>query len=38
VGDTAQVTTRLDEGSWRGFVAAHPDGNIFHTPEMFEVF
>lgn len=33
-----QITRRLDESIWRDFVDFHPQGNIFHTPEMFEVF
>jgi lipid II:glycine glycyltransferase (peptidoglycan interpeptide bridge formation enzyme) len=28
----------LDENIWRQFVDRHPNGNIFHTPEMFQVF
>ena len=28
----------LPAADWRQFVASHPAGNIFHTPEMFEVF
>jgi lipid II:glycine glycyltransferase (peptidoglycan interpeptide bridge formation enzyme) len=28
----------IDEASWRAFVTRHPQGNIFHTPDMFEVF
>ncbi len=33
-----QVVQHLDEGPWREFVDYHPQGNIFHTPEMFQVF
>ena len=33
-----QILHSLDEDRWRDFVATHPDGNIFHTPEMFRVF
>lgn len=33
-----QVVRQLDEGRWREFVENHPQGNIFHTPEMFRVF
>ena len=29
---------QLDERPWREFVDNHPQGTIFHTPEMFEVF
>ncbi len=28
----------LDEKAWGKFVAGHPKGNIFLTPEMFQVF
>ncbi len=31
-------STALDKAVWRRFVDEHPAGNIFHTPEMFEVF
>jgi serine/alanine adding enzyme len=33
-----QVVQSLPEASWRRFVDAHTESNIFHTPEMFEVF
>jgi serine/alanine adding enzyme len=33
-----RVVQRLDENDWRRFVDGHPQGNIFHTPEMFQVF
>lgn len=33
-----KVVRCLDEKIWRCFVNDHPDGNIFHTPEMFQVF
>jgi serine/alanine adding enzyme len=36
--DGFRVTRRLDEQPWRDFVATHPGTNIFHTPEMAEVF
>jgi serine/alanine adding enzyme len=32
------VVRRLDKGQWRDFVDRNPKGNIFHTPEMFQVF
>lgn len=35
---TATVVNELSEIVWRRFVDQHPAGNIFHTPEMFEVF
>ena len=28
----------LPVAEWRQFIQEHPDSNIFHTPEMFEVF
>lgn len=33
-----RIVNQLDKTSWRNFVDNHPHGNIFHTPEMFEVF
>lgn len=33
-----QVVQQLDEAVWRAFVDAHPRGNVFHTPDMFQVF
>jgi serine/alanine adding enzyme len=33
-----RVVQSLDEALWRHFVDNNPRGNIFHTPEMFEVF
>ncbi len=33
-----RITNSLDEKAWREFVNQHPQSNIFHTPEMFEVF
>ncbi len=32
------LVRQLDENLWRDFVDANPQSNIFHTPEMFEVF
>ena len=32
------VVRQLDEHRWREFVDGHPLGNVFHTPEMFQVF
>jgi serine/alanine adding enzyme len=32
-----RVVQSLEKGKWRRFVDEHPDGSIFHTPEMFEV-
>ncbi len=33
-----KVVRELDEKLWGEFVANHPGGSIFHTPEMFRVF
>lgn len=32
------IVNAPDLERWRRFVAEHPKGSIFHTPEMFEVF
>jgi serine/alanine adding enzyme len=32
------VVNSLPEDEWRQFVEKHPAGNVFHTPEMFQVF
>lgn len=28
----------IERASWRAFVASHPCGTVFHTPEMYEVY
>ncbi|HSM23844.1 MAG TPA: GNAT family N-acetyltransferase [Anaerolineaceae bacterium] len=33
-----KIANRLDEKIWSDFVNQHPQGNIFHTPEMYQVF
>ena len=33
-----EIVNSLNIGAWRDFVAQQPEGNIFHTPEMFQVF
>ena len=33
-----RVVHELDAESWKDFVDASPQANIFHTPEMFQVF
>lgn len=33
-----RIVNQLNESDWKQFVDQHPQGNIFHTPEMFEVF
>lgn len=35
---TISIVKILPVDEWRRFVDHHPDGNIFHTPEMFQVF
>ena len=32
------IINSIVEDEWRSFVDEHPEGNIFHTPEMFWVF
>jgi serine/alanine adding enzyme len=32
------IVQDLDRQAWQDFVNQHPDSQIFHTPEMFEVF
>ncbi len=33
-----QIVNSLPLDRWSEYVCRHPDGNIFHTPEMFAVF
>lgn len=33
-----RIVNKLSESVWREWVCSHPQSNIFHTPEMFEVF
>jgi serine/alanine adding enzyme len=33
-----RLVDRLDRGAWTGFLEAMDSSNVFHTPEMFEVF
>jgi len=33
-----EITNSLDKTQWREFVYDHPQGNIFQTPEMVEVY
>jgi len=35
---TFEITNSLIVEIWRSFIKDQPSGNIFHTPEMFEVF
>src|SRR3972149_12035195 len=32
------IVNCISDSEWRRFVAENPHGNIFHTPEMFQVF
>ena len=32
------IVNTLDENTWREFVIEHNQSNIFHTPEMFQVW
>jgi CelD/BcsL family acetyltransferase involved in cellulose biosynthesis len=33
-----KILSQLPRAMWRTFVAEHPHGNVFHTPEMFDVW
>ena len=33
-----RIVNQLEIDKWRDFVDHHPKGNIFHTPEMFDVY
>ncbi|MBW2642897.1 MAG: GNAT family N-acetyltransferase [Deltaproteobacteria bacterium] len=33
-----KVVRSIEEAAWRRYVDDHPEGKIFHTPEMFQVF
>lgn len=35
---TLEIVNSLPVDEWRRFVDHHPAGNIFHTPDMFQVF
>lgn len=36
--NTYKITTQIDRDKWSEFVSRHPDGNIFQSPELFDVF
>jgi serine/alanine adding enzyme len=38
VQQAVRIVKKLNEKDWKQFVEQHPQGNIFHTPEMFNVF
>jgi serine/alanine adding enzyme len=33
-----KIVRQLEERVWRDFVDENPNGNVFHTPQMFQVF
>jgi serine/alanine adding enzyme len=33
-----KIVNSLDKDTWQAFIGQHPQANIFHTPEMFDVF
>jgi CelD/BcsL family acetyltransferase involved in cellulose biosynthesis len=33
-----RILRTLDDVTWRSYVDEHPDGNVFHTPEMYQIF
>jgi len=33
-----KLVSELDRERWSDFVSKHPYGNIFQTPEMYEVY
>ena len=33
-----KISTEINRERWSDFVANHPNGNIFQTPEMYEVY
>lgn len=33
-----EIVHALPVDQWRAFVDEHPNGNVFHTPQLFEVF
>ena len=33
-----KIATKIDKQKWSEFVYNHPNGNIFQTPEMYEVY
>ena len=35
---SVRIVHTLPKDHWRAFVARHPQGNIFHTPELFEIY
>lgn len=35
---TVTIVKSLPEALWRRFVDEHPEGNVYHTPEVFQAF
>lgn len=35
---TIRIARRVDESTWRALVDREPRANVFHTPEMYQVF
>ncbi|HOF07520.1 MAG: hypothetical protein WBH72_02770 [Bacteroidales bacterium] len=33
-----KITSTLNPAQWSSFVYDHPNGNVFQTPEMYEVY
>jgi lipid II:glycine glycyltransferase (peptidoglycan interpeptide bridge formation enzyme) len=33
-----KITRELNKCQWSSFVYEHPNGNVFQTPEMYEVY
>jgi hypothetical protein len=33
-----KIATQISFSNWESFIAAHPDGSVFQSPEMFELF
>jgi len=33
-----KITSILNPAQWSSFVYEHPNGNVFQTPEMYEVY
>jgi serine/alanine adding enzyme len=36
--EKVHIVRQLEQDSWRKFVNSHPLGNIFHSPEIFQVY
>jgi serine/alanine adding enzyme len=38
MGGSMKVVNHLERQAWRDFVDNHPEANVYHTPEMFDVY